>query len=513
MNDGPPSGGKASKRETRRKQAAQENRSAWAPIQAELQSRRDRMTAMGGADRVKKYLHDRGKLDARQRLTALFDADTFREIGQLVGTVSGVPAEGFICGSGKINGRTVFAGAEDFSVLGGSIGAGGTAKRFRIAELALQERAPLVMILEGAGHRLTETEGMGRTPNDLLALADLSGHVPMVCVVLGPSAGHGALAAPLSDFVIMSEAASMFTGGPPLVKAATGEDITKEELGGARICAEIAGSAHNVTSDDTSALSLARRYLSYFPQRSGAALPIGRGGDVEPRPLEDLVEVIPPDDRKPYDIHEVITRLVDIDSFLEIQPGFGRAIVVGLAFLGGRAIGIVANNPARYAGAVDSDAAIKATDFIELLGQFGHPVVFLADNPGVMAGSKAERSGILKWGGKMFRAERRLENAKIHVTLRKAFGFGAVTMAQNPFDKQTLCLSLPGVTMGSMPAESGGRSAKLDAEAQARAEEAQASGPYKMAHHLVYDDIIDPSELRNRILDGLAMLESDQSRA
>ena len=132
------------------------------------------MTAMGGADRVKKYLHDRGKLDARQRLKTLFDPDTFREIGQLVGTASGVPAEGFVCGSGKIDGRTVFAGAEDFSVLGGSIGAGGTAKRFRIAELALQERAPLVMILEGAGHRLTETEGMGRTPNDLLALADLS---------------------------------------------------------------------------------------------------------------------------------------------------------------------------------------------------------------------------------------------------------------------------------------------------------------------------------------------------
>jgi acetyl-CoA carboxylase carboxyltransferase component len=467
------------------------------------------MTEMGGTDRVKKYVYDRGKLDARQRLATLFDPDTFREIGLLVGTVSGIPAEGFICGSGKINGRTVFAGAEDFSVLGGSIGSGGTAKRFRIAELALQERAPLVMILEGAGHRLTETEGMGRTPNDLLALADLSGQVPMVCIVLGPSAGHGALAAPLSDFVIMSEAASMFTGGPPLVKAATGEDITKEELGGARICAEIAGSAHNVTSGDASALELARRYLGYFPQRSGSALPTRYGHDSEPRLLEDLVELIPPDDRKPYDIHDVITRLVDADSFLEIQPGFGRAIVIGLAFVGGRAIGIVANNPARYAGAVDSDAAIKATDFIELVGHFGHPVVFLADNPGVMAGSKAERSGILKWGGKMFRAERRLENAKIHVTLRKAFGFGAVTMAQNPFDKQTLCLSLPGVTMGSMPAESGGRSAKLDPEAQARAEEAQTSGPYKMAHHLVYDDIIDPSELRNRILDGLTMLQDD----
>jgi acetyl-CoA carboxylase carboxyltransferase component len=506
LNDLPPGDRKESKQESRRRSAARENRAAWAPVQAELRIRRERMEEMGGADRVKKYMHDRGKLDARQRLAALFDPDTFREIGKLVGTVSDIPAEGFVCGSGKIEGRRVFAGAEDFSVLGGSIGAGGTAKRYRIAELAMQERVPLVMILEGAGHRLTETEGMGRSPNDLLALADLSGIVPMICVVLGPSAGHGALAAPLSDFVIMSEAASMFTGGPPLVKAATGEDVTKEELGGARICAEIAGTAHNVTPDDSTALSLARHYLSYFPQRAGGSSPKHDGEDTGRRHLEDLVELIPPDDRKPYEIRSVIERLVDRDSFLEIQPGYGRAIVVGLAFIGGRAVGIVANNPARYAGAVDRDAAIKATDFLELLGHFGQPVIFLADNPGVMAGSKAERSGILKWGGKMFRAERRLENAKIHVTMRKAFGFGAVTMAQNPFDRQTLCLSLPGVTMGSMPAASGGRSAKLDPEAQALAEAAQTAGPYKMANALIYDDIIDPSELRNGILDGLEML-------
>jgi acetyl-CoA carboxylase carboxyltransferase component len=348
---------------------------------------------------------------------------------------------------------------------------------------------------------------MGRSPNDLLALADLSGHVPMVCLVLGASAGHGALAAPLSDFVVMTESASMFTGGPPLVKAATGEDVTKEELGGARICAEVAGSAHNVVPDDQSALALARRYLQYFPQNRDGALPTLDSGDTALRSLDDLVEVIPPSDRKPYDMHDVIERLVDCETFLEIQPGYGRSIVLGLAFVGGRAVGIVANNPTHQAGAVDSEAAVKATDFLELMGHFGHPVIFLADNPGVMAGTRAERSGILKWGGKMFRAERRLRGAKIHVTMRKSFGFGAVTMAQNPFDRQTLSLSLPGVTMGSMPAASGGRSAKLDAEAQAAAEAEQASGPYRMAEHLVYDDIIDPSELRNRILDGLSMLE------
>ena len=503
--------GKESKAEKRKREreaeTARENRTAWEPALAELGRRRSRMEEMGGAERVETRMHARGKLDVRQRLDALFDSGSFREIAKLVGTASDTPAEGFVCGSGKINGRTVFAGAEDFTVLGGSIGQGGTAKRFRIAELAMQQNAPLVMILEGAGHRLTETDGMGRAPNDLLALADLSGRVPIVCIVLGPSAGHGALAAPLSDFVIMTESAAMFTGGPPLVKAATGEDITKEELGGARICAEIAGTAHNVVPNDDQALALARRYLTFFPQNAHGRLPTRNNGDTLPRSLDDLVEVIPPDDRKPYDIRRVIERLVDHETFLEIQPEFGRAIVLGLAFLGGRSIAIVANNPAYNAGAIDRDAAMKATDFLEHIGNFGHPVVFLADNPGVMAGTRAERSGILKWGGKMFRAERRLRNPKVHVTMRKAFGFGAVAMAQNPFDRQTLCLSLPSATMGAMPAVSGGQSAKLNPQDQARAEAAQTAGPYLLAHHLIYDDIIEPSELRNRILDGLTTIE------
>ena len=499
---------KKSKKQIRLEKQAADNRAAWEPAQKELHERRERMQAMGGPDRIKKYMHDRGKLDARQRLATLFDPGSFRELGLLVGTVNGIPAEGFVCGSGKINGRTVMAGAEDFTVLGGSIGSGGSSKRFRIAQLAMQERVPIVMILEGAGHRLTDTEGGGRSPGDLQAMADLSGHVPMVCLVLGAAAGHGALAAPLSDFVIMSEAASMFTGGPPLVKAATGEDVTKEELGGARICAEIAGSAHNVTPDDATALAMARAYLSYFPQFAGDALPSRDSADMGPRLLEDLVEIVPIDDRKPYDIHDVIERVVDRDSFFEVQPGYGRAIVVGLAYMGGRVVAIVANNPARNAGSVDSAAAIKAMDFVDMVGHYGHPVIFLADNPGVMAGTRAEQSGILKWGGKMYRAERRLTNPKIHVTLRKAFGFGSVVMAQNPFDRQTLSLSLPGVTMGAMPASSGGPTAKLSAEDQAAAEAAQAAGPYKMAHGLVYDDIIDPSELRDRLLDGLDMLSS-----
>ena len=370
---------------------------------------------MGGPERVEKYMHSRGKLDVRQRISRLFDPGTFREIGSLVGTMEDIPSDGFVAGYGRIDGRTVLAGAEDFTVLGGSIGAGNTAKRYRVAELAAQEGLPLVTMLEGAGHRLTDTGG-SRAPGDLQAYADLNGQVPMVCLVMGASAGHGALAAPLSDFVIMTSYASMFTGGPPLVKAATGEDVTKEELGGADVCTRIAGSAHNEAPDDEAAIDMARLYLSYFPSRAGQPSPLSSGPDTEPRVVEELLDIIPPNDRRPYDMHDVIDLIADPDSFFEIQPAYGPAIIVGLARFGGRPTMIVANNPAYLAGSVDAAAAIKATDFLEVIANYDHPVVFLADNPGVMAGTKAEQEGILKWGGKMYKAERRLTNPKIEIT-------------------------------------------------------------------------------------------------
>jgi len=485
-------------------------REQWQPILERLAAARARTREMGGADKLQRYVRARAKLDARQRLERLFDPGTFAELGQLVGAASGVPCDAFVAGMGRIDGRPGLAGAEDFTVLGGSIGSGGMAKRYRLAELAMQERAPLVMMLEGAGHRLTDT-AMGRVPNDLLAMADLSGHVPMVCLVLGAAAGHSALAAPLSDFTVMTEAAAMFTGGPPLVKAAIGEEVSKEELGGPLVCAEIAGTAHNVVADDAAAIDLARRYLSYFPSHRAAPPPRRDAGDTGRRTLDDILDVVPPHDRVPYPMRAVIELLVDAGSFLEIQPGYGRAIITGLAFLGGRSVALVANDPLHAAGALDAPAAIKAAEFLETIGNFGQPVIFLADNPGVMAGSRAERDGILKWGGRMFRAERRLRNAKLHVLLRKAFGFGAVTMAGTPFDRQTVTYAFPTVTLGSMPAASGGRAAKLDADAQAQVEEEQRAGAYRLANGLGIDEVIDPRELRNALLDGLMLAEARSS--
>jgi len=486
--------------------ARRDHTAEWKPLLERLEQKKSWARQLGGPERVEKYMHSRGKLDARQRIERLFDAGSFVELGVLVGAVEGVPGDAFVCGFGRVEGRPCLAGVEDFSTMAGSIGSGGSSQRYRIAELALQERVPLVMMLEGAGHRLTDTGG-GRAPNDLLAMADLSGHVPMVCLVLGASAGHGALAAPLSDFVIMTEQAAMFSGGPPLVKSATGEEVTKQELGGPKVCVETAGSVHNLAHDDEAAIDLARRYLSYFPLAREGALPRCDGPDTGPRRIDELLEIIPPSDRQPYKMRKVIEHVVDRGSFFEVQPSYGAAIIVGLAFVGGRSVAIVANDPSHRAGSMDSAAAIKAMDFLETVGAFGHPVIFLADNPGVMAGTKAEREGILKWGGKMFRAERRIRAPKIHVTLRKAFGFGMVTMSGTPFDAQTITYSLPGVNLAAMPADSGGRAAKLSEEEQRKAEEAQQAGPFRSANSMAVDDVIDPRDLRNALLNGLVLAE------
>ena len=489
---------------------SEDDRHGWGPALDELAKRRARARSMGGPEKVERQ-HKRGRLNARQRVERLFDPQSFVEIGALAGGVReagepDTPADAVIAGSGRIDERPALAWAEDVTVLGGSIGQAGTAKRYRLCQLALQEQIPLIVMLEGAGHRLTEaTRGHGRAPNDLQGLADLQGRVPVICIVMGASAGHSALAAPLSNFTIMTESACMFTGGPPLVKAALGEDVTKEELGGVAVQVDQAGVAHNVAADDAAALELARGYLSYLPGHAGAAAPTRSGPDAGDRCLDDILRLIPPDSRRPYDMHAVLEILVDEGSLFVIQPRFGRAVVTAFAFLGGRSVAIVANNPRVGAGSIDSDGAMKAARFLDVAGAFGLPVVFLADNPGVMAGTRAEQSGILRWAGEMFAAQHRLRVPKLHVTLRKAFGFGSSTMAMNPFDAQTISLAFPGMTLGAMPAASGGASARLDAQTQAEVDAAQAAGPYGMASSLAFDEVIDPRELRNALISALAL--------
>ncbi len=222
------------------------------------------------------------------------------------------PPDAFPAGFGRVEGRPVLVGAEDFTMMGGSIGLAAADKRYRLTQLAAQERVPLVFILHGAGHRMANAlKGHGRTPNDLQGLVDLSGLVPTVCVVLGASAGHGALAAPLMEIAIMSERAALFTAGPPLVEAAIGEQITKEALGGPAVHTRERGVVHNLARDDHEALVLARRYLGYFPSSAWRGPPDEPGGDDGERLLEEILQLIPPDPRRPYEMRALLDRLVD----------------------------------------------------------------------------------------------------------------------------------------------------------------------------------------------------------
>jgi methylmalonyl-CoA decarboxylase subunit alpha len=451
----------------------------WAGLLDDLRRRQEAAQAMGGADRLERQ-YAKGKLDARQRLDLLFDEGTFTELGALVGGLDDLPGDGLVAGLGAIDGRPALAAAEDFTVKGGSIGEANTDKRFRITELARQEGVPLVLLLDGAGHRMTGGAA-GRRPNDLQGLADLKGRVPLVTLVLGPAAGHSALAAPLADHSVMTEQAVLFTAGPALVREATGEVVTPQALGGPQVAVP-AGVVHDVVPDDATAIARARAWLSYFaPGRHGV--------DVGRRRLDDLLDVVPPDARQPYAMTEVVERLVDDGSLLVVQSGFGPAMLTALARLGGHAVAIVANDPSCRAGAIGRDEADKAARFLDAVGPFGLPVMFLADNPGVMAGTAAEQDGVLQASARLFVAQRRLPGPKFHVTLRKAFGFGSSVMAMNPFDHQTLTLAFPGVTLAAMPAEGG----------------LSEGGPWRTAHSMGYDDVIDPRDLRNALLAGLRL--------
>ena len=473
--------------------------SDWDETLADLERRRNHTRAMGGPERVAKH-HAKGKLDARARLDRLLDAGSFRELGTLVG--GDIAADGIVVGSGAVNGTPVMVGAEDFTTLAGSIGPGGNSKRYRIAELALRDRVPLVMLLEGAGFRPTGGH-YGRTPTDLLAQANCSGKVPTVAAVLGPSAGHGALVAPVCDFRIMSRQGAIFTAGPPVVKESTGEEITKEDLGGPDVALS-SGVIHNVGEDDETVIDDVRRYLSYFPPSAWSYPPrLPDDAATAARPTPELLDIVSRDNKRVYDMRKVLDVVLDRPDWFEVQPKFGRAIICALGHLGGNPVAVVANQPRVMAGSIDADAADKAAHFIMVADSFHLPIVFLADNPGMMPGSRSERSGVLRAGGRMFAAQTAATTLKLHVTLRKAYGFGSMVMSLLGFDNQGATYAYPGATMGAMSAAALTRATHAEEEVSAKLRDAELQASYRSAEHLGFDELIDPRETRDALLAGL----------
>ncbi|MFZ0231254.1 MAG: carboxyl transferase domain-containing protein, partial [Mycobacterium sp.] len=416
--------------------------------------------------------------------------------------------------SGLINGSPVMLGAEDFTTLAGSIGPGGNSKRYRIAELAVRDKIPLVMLLEGAGFRPTGGH-YGRSPTDLLAQAQCSGRVPTVAAVLGPSAGHGALVAPVCDFRIMSEQGAIFTAGPPVVKESTGEDISKEDLGGPDVALP-SGVIHNVAEDDQAVLEDIRRYLSYFPSSAWSYPPPLPDDDEtgEPRQTPELTDIVSRDNRRVYDMRAVLDVIFDRPDWFEVQPRFGRAIICGLAHLGGHPVAVVANQPQVLAGSIDADAADKAAHFITVADSFHLPIVFLADNPGMLPGSRSERSGVLRAGARMFAAQTAATTVKLHLTLRKAYGFGSMVMSLLSFDGQGATFAYPGATMGAMSAAALSKASHAGDDLTEILRDAELQASYRSAEHMGFDELIDPRETRDALLASLRRgLSSRQAAA
>jgi len=481
----------------------------WAETLEDLEQRRRSARAMGGAERLARH-RAAGKLDARARMAYLLDRGSFREIGTLVG--GDVPSDAFVAGTGTIEGRHVMAGCEDFTVLAGTSAAGTHAKRNRLAELALQERIPLVMVLEGAGGRPTATHQGGRQPVDLTLQARCSGKVPLITAVCGAAAGHAALVAPMSDFRVMTEQSCIFTAGPPVVRASLGEDVSKGELGGPAV-AVASGLIHNVGADDPEALDMAKHYLSYFPSSAWSYPPRQEGSDQGPRLVPELLSIIPRNNRLVYDMRQVLEVLFDEGKWFEVQPGSGTAIICALAHLGGDPIAVVANQPLVLAGSIDVPAADKAAHFISVADAFHLPIVFLSDNPGVLPGTQSERDGILRAGARMFAAQTLATTPKLTVTLRKAYGFGSMVMAGAPYEQQTATFNLPGATSGVMGAASAGSAMKSDEEQMALLRDAELQSSYRSASGMSVDEMLDPRETRNSLLSGLSLALSRRQKA
>lgn len=438
-------------------------------------------------------------MTAIERVLFLLDPGTFREIGTFAGLAIESPRDALVAGHGLIDGRPVLVGAEDATVQGGSIGSAGMSKRARLAVLAAQEHVPLVMLLDGAGHRVSSTpDRMRPAPTDLALLADLSGVVPTISVVHGASAGHGALTAPLSDFVIMVEGqGQLFVAGPPLVAAATGEQIDKESLGGSDVHLA-SGVAHFGAADDASALMLVRELFA-LDVRADAS---------EPAVSTSLTELIPANQRSPYDMVRVLDALFDADSILVVQPRFGPSVLTAFARLDGQTVAVVANQPIVRGGALDAESAQKAARFIDIAAARRFPLVLLADNPGVLPGAAAERAGALRHAAAMFVSQHRHPGPKLHVTLRKAYGFGSSMMGQNPYSRQTVTIALPDATVGAMPARGGADAIGADDPTRRRLAELEQGGPWRQADTLSYDEVVHPDDLRQMLIDSLRLASS-----
>src|SRR5262245_26284037 len=386
-----------------------DERHDWGPLVGELAKRRERALGMGGSELVERQ-HSLGKLTVRERLDLLLDPGTWVEYGILADHMDAglgdryLAADGAVTGIGEIEGRPVAIAAYDFTVMAGSMGGVGENKIARMRAHAVSQRIPFVWLLDSAGARIQSTSGStfagaGALFREQVAM---SGVVPMVAAMLGHCAAGTAYIPALADFVPMVKGtSSMALGGRHLVRAATGEDVTEEEMGGSAVHNKVSGVADLEVDSDEECLAVVRQYLSFFPESHGAPQRYRETDDPVDRRCEALYDIVPTAPRRAYDMVKVIREIVDDGEFFPMKPAWARNIVTGLARVGGRPIGIVASQPMVLGGALDVNAADKAARFVWLCDAFGIPLVFLHDVPGFIVGSAVEKQGIIRHGAKM----------------------------------------------------------------------------------------------------------------
>jgi acetyl-CoA carboxylase carboxyltransferase component len=496
------------------------------PLVDDLAERRAAAMLGGGEERIAKQ-HAADKLTARERIDLLVDAGTFNELGLHAGihySVRGLedkqaPADGVVTGYGKVDGRLVAIAAYDFTVMAGSMGMTGEIKVARLRELALGKRMPMVWLLDSAGARIQEAVGSLFAGSGHLFREEVvaSGVIPQVAALMGPCAAGTAYIPGLADFVPMVKGrGSMALAGPHLVRAAVGEDVTQEELGGSRVHCRKSGVGDLEVASDEECIAKIKAYLSFMPSHNETAPPQREVSDPIDRMDDALLDVLPESNRKPYNMYDVIEKIVDDGEFFDMKPQWAKTIITGFARFGGRPAGIVANQPKHLGGILDNDSADKAARFVNLCNAFGIPLIFLMDVPGFMVGSKVEEAGIIRHGAKMLYAVANATVPKITVVLRKGYGAGYYVMNGRAYEPD-LIVAWPSAEISVMGAEGAVEIVfrrQVDAAEDPAAKKAELIAAYKQiidpyipAKNAMIDDVIDPRETRPTICRALEMAE------
>jgi len=497
---------------------------------ADLEKRILEIRKMGGPDKVEKQ-HSRGKLTARERMAQFFDGGVYFEVGAH-GTQMGLAAgpdgkdkpaaDAVVTGFGKVDGRMVCCAAYDFTVKGGSIGYTGEEKVTRLRQMSLRGRWPIVWFIDSGGARIDP----GSSHPDMISVFAGSGHlfreqvhmsgvVPQVAAMVGPGAAGTAYIPGLADYVPMvKNIGTLALGGPALVKAMTGQDISEQELGGSKTHSEVSGVGDGEFENDAACIAAVKKYLSFFPSSCEEQPPVLPVTDAIDRRDEALLDLIPESTRKPYDMYKLIKTIVDHGDILDIKPRFARTVITCFARIGGRSVGIVANQPMHLGGILDIDSSDKAARFIQICDAFNIPLVFLQDVPGFMIGSKVEHAGIIRHGAKLLHVMSAATVPKITVVIRKAYGAGYYVMCGRAYEPD-LIVSWPSGEISVMGAEGmvGIAARKLFGPGEPPPEMKKMITEqiqkhidiYKVAGWGLIDDVIDPRDTRKVVAWGLEL--------